>query len=659
MLLATVLLAALPGAAQAAPACGAPHSWVGGTTSLCRGMVVYGDYVDDDYGADAGAADTTARTALLAPSAGDQRYPGGQDATADLIRLTIAKRGDRLVVTALLNALHVPDSTVLAIAIDRDDDPATGGGTWGPLPVRSAGWDDLALFDRGDPATNTITGTMRAPASAHWRVQAVAANRASGRVMNVAFRGPAEHARWTLRTLGVSDAGTWFEDDQAAALRTGDISRFGYRVSAADLRRRVTRSPLDGPGLQERVYESAYAVGPQNEGVSVKGVPGRGDGGPNVQSFQYLGRFQPYGVYVPDTPGLHGVQLVLHGSNSSLAGLINQPGMQRRFGRELDRILVVPEARGSEGFGSDISERDVLDVMADVRRSYPVDPARVFAGGYSQGGYIADRMAALYPDRFAGLVTWVGYTGNLLAGTPLQAAGLTGGAVGNVLDLLGNLRHVPSVMLYAGADELVPVPGADAMDRALAATDDVYRYYLHPLADHLTFALLDDWAKEAEATRDLRLVRDPPRVTYRTATVLDDPAHGIVHDRAYWVSRIRPRGAGYADVDLTSSACGGTVPRMTRRTTTGVTPVLWVGDEHRADGAIALTRRDALVGTLRNVASARVAVGPTCLARRAVAYRLVTDGPAAIVLGDGRALRFSDAGTHTGTLPLRQPKGRP
>ena len=155
-------------------------------------------------------------------------------------------------------------------------------------------------------------------------------------------------------------------------------------------------------------------------------------------------------------------------------------------------MLVVPEARGQNGFGSDISERDLLDVMADVQANYPIDRNQVFSGGYSQGGYITYRMAELYPDRFAGAVDWVGFTGDDENGTPAQGQGYTAGAVGNVIDFVGNLRRVPTFMLYSGADELVHVNTALAMQSAFEATDNVFVFYLHPAAEHLTYAALDD-----------------------------------------------------------------------------------------------------------------------------------------------------------------------
>src|SRR5947209_1800303 len=213
-------LCAVPASAGAAadPACLAPHSWVAGSVDLCGGTLVYEDYVDDDYGADTGMR-TTSHTASLAPTAGDQSYPAGQVATADLIRLTLRVEGGKLHVTGLLNALYKPDSTILAVAIDSDDNQATGGGKWGSLDVSSKGWDQIAYFKTGDPATNTIDGTMPLPPGGKWRVQAATAQ-ADGTVMNVAFRGVDERSAFRGNDAASNvdpDAGSWFEDKQAAA----------------------------------------------------------------------------------------------------------------------------------------------------------------------------------------------------------------------------------------------------------------------------------------------------------------------------------------------------------------------------------------------------------------------------------------------------------
>jgi hypothetical protein len=205
-------------------------------------------------------------------------------------------------------------------------------------------------------------------------------------------------------------------------------------------------------------------------------------------------------------------------------------------------------------------------------------------------------------------------------------------------------------MLYSGVDELVHVNTALAMRSAFQATDNVFVFYLHPAAEHLTFAGLDDWRKEAADSKGLKLVHDPPRVTYRTATFLDDPAHGIVHDHAYWVSRIRERKKAYEDVDLTTFACGGSVPKTEDGTGSGTDPVPWDSTFRKQTGLTKLPRRSALEGKLSNVSSLRIDAKRTCLARKTLSYSIETDGPATLSFSDGRTLAFTGAGKHTGTL---------
>ena len=240
-------------------------------------------------------------------------------------------------------------------------------------------------------------------------MQAVTVDASTRTVMNVAFRGVDEQAQYNLayrtRRPPPTGQGAWFEDRQAAALRPATSRR-----SATPSARRtcVPASPARpvGPGLHERVYTSAYTVpaesGPPTESMSYVGVKGRGTGGAApafAQVFNLLGRYQPYGVYVPRSVpgGRFGLQMEWHGSNQGIVAQINQPGMQQEFGEDLGRLLVTPEARGPNGYGSDVCERDLLDVMADVARTFPVDADRVFSSGYSQGGYITFRMAFLFP----------------------------------------------------------------------------------------------------------------------------------------------------------------------------------------------------------------------------------------------------------------------
>lgn len=664
--LAAALVAATGDDAEAQTTGCHEDSWIGGMVELCDGVLVYRDYVYDDHGANDPTREATAEeSGELSGTAGEDRYPEGAEATADLVDLTLQVVGDELVATFELNALYEPDQTVAALVIDTDDDPGTGGGTWADgdhdLGITSTGWDVIAFFDEGDPQTNLLTGSVPLPEGDTWRVQAATAQ-ADGTVMNVAFRG-------TDETTGSGEPGgdgTWFEGRQAAALEDGDVSEFGHTVEVADMTGGVTRPAELEPGYHERVYTSDHTVTADHgtgEGMGYEPVWGRdGDSGEVCeQAFHYWGRYQPYGIYVPEPGGdPYGMQLALHGCNANHSSLVGQPGMRSAFGDGLGRIVVVPLGRGPVGYYSDISERDVLDVMADVIDTYDVDTDRIFAGGYSMGGYGAYRLAQLYPHRFAGMVNWVGFTGDGNNNpTGQRPTDYDSGAVGNVIELVRNLEHIPSALLYAGADELVHTHTHTAMAQRFQEEGGAYEYFLHPYAEHLTFALVDSWEKEAAWTEGLTLEERPLHVDFRTAEWLGNPDLGIAHDRAYWLSAIRGREDAYIDLDVTGR-CAGEVPVMEEGNDAGVGPAAfaWTSQYRRITGTEHAAGSDTLEMDLSNVASVTLDAEGACL-DGAVPYHVVTDGPTTIELSDGRRLTFTEAGEYEGELAASGAGGGP
>ena len=612
---ASVTVGASPrrrGRPAAGPARGSPAP-----STSARGELVYRDYVYDDYGAQ-GAAQPPSTGSLSNPT-GTQIYPGGGPPSgtvnnyADIAAIRLRVSGGQLLVSFEMNSLFDADSTVVALAIDTDNNAATGGGTWSdliafpdvpvsPLPLTSTGWDELHLFTTGHPATNQIEGAIPLPPGTHWRLQAVAAVASTRTVMNVGFRG-------------TSEAGTWFEDQQAAALQSGDISQFGYTVEVAKLTGGVTERANPGPGYYERVYTSDYTIAHRwrpsivydtgAEGVNYAGIPGRGvpDAGAFGQGFHFVGRNQPYGIFVPSGPAPHGIQLALHGYSANHTSLVDsanplQEGFQQNIGEALNRIILVPLGRGPEGFYSDISERDVLDVMADVEANYPVDLDRVFSGGYSMGGYGTLRFATIYPDRFAGYIDWVGYPGDA-CGQPDITQCQTG-EVGIPAEWLRNLREVDGAMLYTGADELVNSAQGLWLRGLMAAVGYPHIFYYHPGADHFTYALADDWMKEAAYTADLVRRTQPPRVTYRTAPYGDSPELGIRHDRAYWVSEIvssfsDPGERDYADVDIKTYGCGGSERTFAEDLPgAGADPVPWESQSFSVSGSTPIAQQNRI-----------------------------------------------------------------
>ena len=609
-------------------------SWVAGTAEVCAGELVYRDYVYDDYGANRPARPASASPDGPAP-AGDERYQAAPN-TADLLTLRLRVEDDVVRVTFELNSLFVADSTTAALVIDADDDRATGGGRWPGISLTSDGWDVGGSWSVGDPTSNTIEGTLARPRGDRWRVQAAVADR-GGAVMNVAFRA--------------GESGHWWEDRQAAALAAGDVSAFGHTIDVADLTGAVTRlAPHPGPGLHQRVYESAFTV-PPGEGVSYEGVPGPADRQPGrlPHFYNHLGRHQPYAFYVPastsDAP--RGVQVFLHGRGGNHGNLWRQPGFLEEFGDRRNRYLVSPLGRGPTSATADWAERDILDALADVQQTYDHDPDLVFVSGYSMGGYGATRLATLHPDRFAGYVNLVGPTGDEYTGTPL-AGQLTDAPI-IVADLLGNLRNLPGVMSYSALDELVWVPGAIEMERRLQELGNPYRFHLHA-NDHLVPLVLDSWAKEAAYTDGLRRDVRPARVTFRHHPWTGNAALGIVHDRAYWLSEIRNRDESSAsDSDVTTRGCGRTVPRTVIAREHGTDPVPWIGSSAEVVGRSAVAQEHDLVAHFTNVASVTVDVDGACLADDDLSYSITSDGPLVVRLSDGREIAVEN-GTTVGTV---------
>ena len=627
-------------------------SWLAGTTELCEGVLLYRDYVMDDYGA-GNQTDTTSERVLLgslSPTAGDQRYDDPSKAgTADLVDLAVWVSGNRLNAVFEVNALYEIDSTMAALAIDTDADPETGGGEWSGLGISSKGWEVVEEVNVGDPATNTLSLSMPVPQGSKWRLQAVTA-KADGTVMNVAFRGIDE-----ISGLGTS---TWWEAKQAAALDAGNIDEFATEVDVADLRNDVTRrADHTAPGYHLRVHTSAHTIG-TGEGYSYDPEFGRHGNTGSVceQEFVSFGRYQPYSVYVPDSATQKGLQMFLHGCNANHSSQIDGKGFQTQFGDALDRVIVAPLGRGPVGYYSDISEVDVFEAAEDAQGTYRLDRRRWFLSGYSMGGYGTLRLGGLYPHLWAGLTNWVGFTGDASNNVSGERPGdYPSGAIGNAIDWVGNLQWVPSEHLYAGADYLVHSSSHTALAARLAEERVDHIYYLHPAAEHLTFVLLDEWGKEAEDSQGRTLVRNPPRVKFRTDNALAYPEYDINPDRAYWVSRIRGSSEGYSDVDLTTAACGGALPVREDGQGAGPQPVPWVSESVRTTGEEPLGPAHTLEGTLDNVASLRIDTADTCLSYRRIKYQITSDEPVAVTFSDGRTLRLAGVGEHSGTVPANRP----
>jgi hypothetical protein len=572
--LAALATTVVPNAVAAPPvppsdAGGTRGPLISGTSSYLDGAYIWTDYAYDDRGP---AADSS--------TGGAAAYPPDMapNNVADLIQLQLTPTADdRLQITAVLQTLTPSTPPLLGVGLDSDNDASTGmaalPGSWAPasplgidrvlvlgvgggreLAARAQSWVEVGDFPvTVDTDANTLTGdvafalpdqALRAVGVLGYEHQGTSWLDGSAPVHDLAFVDDG----WTSNTYleGVladasgfvtGDSAYWQDGVQASILAgTTDPTPAVATIDTTALRdRRTTLAAPTGGGFETFLYRSELQLG--------EGVQGSGN------SAIYAGPYQPYLVWLPEDlePGLPLVTY-LHGSSQTHISTINtahyDPGTQvpplplpdALF--DLDAVVAWPLGRGPQQWYRGASEQDALDVTDDVIRRLELDRDRVMIAGMSMGGYGAFRLGQLYPDRWSLVYSDVG---------------------ADQMDLLTNLTNVPLRFQNGLVDPLVNVQQArDARARADAAGPVDYRSWLLLRGTHQPAAALAQCVyREALATPRLQ---NPARVRYTVdpSLFVDDAATGLdlVYDRAYWVSGLRPAGAGRGSVDLETRALG-------------------------------------------------------------------------------------------------------
>ncbi len=345
-----------------------------------------------------------------------------------------------------------------------------------------------------------------------------------------------------LDHVPVAECGnTWMENDQANTLATGNVSKYALAVDWSQLAARESTPEPEPTGYSNRWYVTPLELG--------QGVVDAAE----VNTYTtptYLGRVQPYAVYVPTTYNPAAptpLTWVLH----SLGANLNQygtdaPSQLEEECEDRDSICATTEgfSDGQWYFGP--AEIDFWDVWHQLANSYDLDPDATVISGYSMGGFASYKLALEYPDLFAQAMPLEGPVvcgEKVTSGVETAAGAGQCTSDGNTTPLIVNAKWIPYVMTYGLVDELVPFTGG--VEQVEAFNNLNYRYYavLYPAEDHLVFAVQNDFAPATSQLGHLERVHNPGSFTFSWYPDLSSPSQGIGPTGDYWVSGLSARSA--------------------------------------------------------------------------------------------------------------------
>lgn len=253
---------------------------------------------------------------------------------------------------------------------------------------------------------------------------------------------------------------------------------------------------------------------------------------------------QPYGLYIPKNydPGKkYPLVIMLHGAGSN-----HRLALRRVFGKsningetdveasryfpewkDVDYIVATPYARGTAGYQG-VMEKDVYDVLTDVKKRFSIDEDRTYLTGLSMGGGGTLWIGMTRPDTWAAIA-------------PVCPAPPNG------TDALAmNALNVPAHFFHGDQDQAVPVNVSREWVKRLKDFGYQVEYTEYPGVNH------DSWvnAYKDEAIFDwfskFKRNRFPDRVRFASTH--------YKYNSAYWLTfdQLTPGKAATIDVAFTA-----------------------------------------------------------------------------------------------------------
>ena len=662
----------VPAAAlRAEPALPVPAQWpfpdafprTSGATRLVSGALEYSGFLYGDHGA-AGVPVNTP-VAGLAPTVGTYEYPAGKASEngANIFRAAVAPSNGGSLWRVDWNTLADPSVPIAEFGIDTGHGSTTRAWPAG-AGVSSDGLSQAILVSaKGawliDPATGQKT-SLPAPVvdvnaraflvsvprsvlepTGTWKVRLVAG---LANPTGDAF-APVTPAQGALPNQpAVYDVGFrtyrqepeannyWMERTQATALAKGDVTPFAASVDWA-----VLRSGKTTPEPVPTGYTNRWFVSSQDFGQGVHRSSGTSSPDP-----VFLGRVQPYAVYVPTTYSpskptkltwiLHSLS-VQHNQYGSLNPNFVQQACEQRHS-----ICATTLGRGPGGWYFDAAEVDFWEVWNRLAASYRLDTEHTVISGYSMGGWATYKLGLSHPDLFAKAVVLEGPVICGARGAPgAPGAAMAGRCTtdGDSVPMIDSARNLPYLISHGAIDELVPVDGVLPNVTKFDSAGYRYRFELYPAADHLAYPTLDRFSEQAAQMNGPARVQNPGHVTYSWYPNLDRADYGIGSTGAYWVRDTKGRDVAAGSVSRVDAVSLARPEKITTAKTAGA---LIPGDPFPAT----VTEQTWKTGTppparqvinldLRNVGSLTLDLARAGINGHAV-INVVSDGQSTVVL---------------------------
>jgi dienelactone hydrolase len=325
--------------------------------------------------------------------------------------------------------------------------------------------------------------------------------------------------------------------------------------------------PRFGSGTQQNGIHSGGKLGADQPRPGLAfGWPCRDNCTPDLAS-----QLQRYLIYVPKVappPSGYGTLLWFSGYAINGGDVVDgDHDLYHAVGERADNptLVVATDARGADEWGYGQSGASNFETWTDVARRFKLDPTKIAVSGFSSGAYTANKLSLTFPDVFGkaficdSLDVAPSFPSINAAADVVPVDTLTVHEPGSkVSDLLPSRLNQP-VMEWAGSnDDYIPYDITRKRANLYAAGDYDYEFVTwHGFAaQHMVMCNNGTWDVLTRWLGDMKRVVDPVRVSYVRNPLMDDPASGLVGDRAYWLSGIETRDRALGTVDVTSGGFG-------------------------------------------------------------------------------------------------------